>query len=305
MPPIVEKQLPPIRRATQSQGGSSPNSILSRVTPIGFDPNDGVRLLIYGQSGTGKTTVASTFPGPILWLISSGGDKPGELRSVDTPENRKRISKFILQSTNDFKELIGELKAIDAQGEKPYTTVVLDHASGFQDLVLKEVLGLSQLPAQKTWGMATQQNWGQVGVQCKELFRLFLSLGSNTVIIAQERVFNGSDEGDSSGVVRPTVGPNLSPSIAGWLTPSCDYIIQAHKRPRIITTQVDGPGGKKMTQTVKGKGVIYAARTGPDETYITKFRIPKGTKLPEYIEDPDYDQIIALIRGGHPLQQRS
>jgi len=30
---------------------------------------------------------------------------------------------------------------------------------------------------------------------------------------------------------------------------------------------------------------------------LTKFRIPKGSELPEYVEDPSYDKIKGLVYG--------
>src|SRR5271166_1439687 len=114
-----------------------------------WDQIDAVRMLLYGASGTGKTTLWATAPGPILAMICSGGSKPGELRSIDTPEYRKKITPVVVTNSDDFYGLVTEWSGT-------YKTVVLDHASGFADMKLKEILGLEQLPAQKGWGMATQ-----------------------------------------------------------------------------------------------------------------------------------------------------
>ena len=251
-----------------------------------WDLSDSIRMLLYGRSGTGKTTLWATFPKPILALICSGGNRPGELKSIDTPENRKMITARIIADTNEMREELGS-------GED-WGTVVLDHASGLQDLVLKEILGLSgNLPAQKSWGLATQQQYGQCSLQCKELFRSVLGLPCNVVIIAQERSFG---DGEASDSVSPTVGAALTPSVTGWLNSACDYVVQSYIRPKttIVTSKI---GGKDIKREQRAKGVEYCLRTEPHDVYQTKFRMPKGQPLPECITDPTYDKIKALIDG--------
>jgi hypothetical protein len=268
-------------------GRATTSSVLDRIQPIGFD-DDGLKVLLYGKSGSGKTTLWSTFPGPVLAMVCSGGKRPGELRSIDTAENRKKIKQVVLKSTDEVKTVLGH-----AASGGTYNTLVLDHASGLQDLTLKEILGLDELPAQKGWGLASQQQYGQSALMCKELFREMLSLPFNVVIVAQERVFG---DGDDSDVITPTVGAALSPSVTGWLGPACDYVVQTYLRAMVekVKTKV---GGKERVIERKGKGVEYCLRVGPHEVYQTKFRIPRGVRLPEMIVDPSYEKIVGLIRG--------
>jgi len=256
-----------------------------------WDLVDCVRMLLYGQSGTGKTTFAATFPGPIRWFICSGGDKPGELRSINTPEYRKKIHPTIIRNSDD-------LRASLESDTGEYATTVLDHASGLADLHLREVLGIDSLPAQKQWGIAQQQQWGEVALRCKECFRALLNLPGNVVIIAQERIFGGGDEQGVADSITPTVGAALIPSVTGWLNPACDYVVQTFKRPVMIEKAVS-IGGKKTVQRQRGKGVEYCLRTGPHDVMMTKFRLPKGSPLPEEIVDPDYSKVLAVIEGRY------
>jgi hypothetical protein len=175
-----------------------------------------------------------------------------------------------------------------------YKTVVLDHASGLQDMVLKEILGVDELPAQRSWGMAKQQDWGQCALMMKEILRALLSLRCNVVIVAQEREFNTETE---SELVMPYVASAMTPSVVGWLNPACDYICQTFIRPRMVEQKVLIAGKEQITRK-RGKGVEYCLRTAPHDVFTTKFRIPKGTRLPEAIVDPSYNKVIELIRGG-------
>lgn len=254
---------------------------------------DTLRVLLYGASGTGKTTCWASFPEKILAVICSGGNKPGELRSINTPENRARITPRIITDT-------GQLKSLLEQEAPGYATVVLDHASGLEDLVLKEILGLKELPAQKSWGIASQQQYGQCAQQCKEYIRTLLNLPGNVVIVAQERVFRGKDDGTADDVIKPTVGPGVMPSLASWLMPACDYVVQTFKRPK-ITQSTSTLQGRTVTVEKREKGVDYAIRTGPHDVFCTKFRVPKGMELPDHvvlgIEDSAYEKLMGLING--------
>ena len=252
-----------------------------------WDSTDGIKLLLYGESGTGKTTFWATFPGPIKVLVCSGGNKPGELRSIDTPEYRKKITPISISSYDQCREEI--------TNSEDFATVVLDHASGFADMVLGEIIG-KPVPAQKSWGLATQQQYGQMALQCKDVFREMLNLSGNVVIIAQQRTFGGKEDGGDPELMKPTVGAALTPSLTGWLNPACDYVIQMFKRPKMSKSTVT-VGGKSVVTTTRGKGVEYCARTEPHDVFMTKFRIPKGKTLPECIVDPDYDKLVRVIRG--------
>jgi hypothetical protein len=283
MPPLVRRTIP--RAPTPSQ---RPPSVIDRIKPIGFEEDHGIQILLYGRSGTGKTTLWSTFPGKILAIICSGGLQAGELRSVDTPENRDKIRQVVLENSGEIRDIV----AYAADPANEFKTIVLDHASGLQDLVLKEILGLTQLPAQMSWGLATQQQYGQCTLQCKELLRALLGLKANIVIVAQEREFGG---GEGQELIKPTVGAGLTPSLTGWLNTAVDYIGQTYIRGKVEMRKQKALG-REVEQAVRVKGVDYVLRALPDEVYTTKFRMPKGRQIDDIV-DPTYDKIISLIRG--------
>lgn len=259
---------------------------------------DRITMLVYGESGSGKTTFVGTFPGKILWLVCSGGNRPEELKSIDTPANRKRIRPVVIDSTDKFRE------EVERAADGRYDTVVLDHVTGFSDLVIKELLGLDRVPVSKakaagkgeSWSLVSQQQYGQLAVIAKEAFRDMLNLPGNVVFIAQERAFNVKDDGGVD-VLKPTVGAALTPSLAGWLNPACSYVGQMFKRPRMEEKVREGTNGKQVVTLVRGRGVEYCLRTEPHDVYMTKFRRPGGKDLPEVIVNPTYDKVKALIDG--------
>lgn len=274
------RSLPPARRE-----GASPASA--------WDLASHLRVLVYGRSGAGKTTFWGTFPGRVLALICSGSSRPGELRSIDTPGNRERIDARVIRSVAECRGLV------DEAGGGGYGTIVLDHASGLQDMALKEVLGLEELPAQKVWGMARQQDYGQSTLQCKEFLRALLNVPANVVIVAQERSFGGSEDGAVGGgeVLAPTIGPSVTPSLASWLCPACDYVLHAFLRPRMerVMRKV---AGKDVVSEERGRGVEHCLRLREHDLYMTKFRAVRGREVPEVMVDPSYAKLMEALGEG-------
>lgn len=279
--PTVSKQSAP-----SNHRQSTPKPSVS-TSSSAWDLIDSLRVLVYGESGTGKTTFWATFPGPILALICSGGNKPGELRSIDTPEYRKKITAKVIRSTDDFKHEVAQA------GE--YATVVLDHISGLQDLDLKEVLGIDEIPLTKNWGMAAQDQYGQASRHTIEYCQALLNLPGNVIIIGQEKIFKPRNE-TGSDIVKPVVGASVMPSVHSWLAPSCDYVFQTFKRQKVKKENQNG-----VMIEVPQRGVDYCLRTEEHEIYLTKFRIPKSQKskrpLPDVIVDPSYEKLMKVIKG--------
>ncbi len=284
--PRVTKQTTK-KKTSKTKSNSKSSLLLDQAESIEQEER-GIKVNLYGRSGTGKTTLWATFPKPILSLVCSGAKDPGELLSIDTPEYRKTIKRFVITESSQVTQLAEENEETGR-----YTTIVLDHATSLQDLILKEILELDELPAQFSWGLASQAQYGQVALQMKTRLRSILNLSCNVVIVAQEREFGNGEE---ESIVLPYIASALSPSVVGWLNPACDYIFETFIRNEIIKKKVK-VGSKTRVRETKGKKKEFCIRTAPDEIYTTKFRVPKGRELPDVVVDPDYEKIMNLIRG--------
>lgn len=277
-----------VKVVRQKPGGKKPvkktSSVLDRITPVG-EYTPALRMNIYGRGKTGKTRFVCTWAKPMLLI---GCNENGTL-SVSTV---KGVDFVNIQRTHELEELIELLK------EGKYKSVGLDHGGGLQDIVMQEVLGLEDIPVQKSWGMATRDDWSVCGVQTKERMRMLLSLAEthnvNVGIIAHERNFK--DEGDSS-VIFPTVGAALQPSVTNWLNGACDYLCQTFIREQEITTKKQV--GKIIKTTVKKTDKKeFCLRIGPHPVYMTGFRSAPEVVLPEVLVDPTYDKVMKLVKGN-------
>jgi hypothetical protein len=254
------------------------------------------RILLYGQSRTGKTTDWASFPGPILALVCSSGTRPGELRSINTPENRKKIDARIVDSTT-------QLKKITAEEANSFETVVLDHVGGLQDLCLKEILGLPEVPVQRPIIADNKKTWGEVAGDFKECIRGLLNIRGHLVVVGHERVFKGDDDGMAADIIAPVVNVEVTPAICRWLNKEFDYVCQKFIRPKMIEQTIT-QNGKEVKIKKRGRGVEFCYRVGHSDLFYTKFRmtLDKALKLPEVITidktDSAYVKIKALIDGA-------
>lgn len=250
-------------------------------------PVEGMKVCLYGRGKTGKTTLACSFPKPLLIVGTEDGTK--SVRSV------KNCFFHLLENSSQVDQLVPIIK-------EEYKTIVLDTAGGLQDMILKEILGLDDVPIEKSWGIAGREQWQICGAQTKERLRSLLNLanshtGINVVVIAHERNFN--DEGSGSELLTPTVGAALTPSVTGWLNGACDYICQTFIREQTVkkNMKVGNKEGAQLTQRT-GKAE-YCLRVGPHPIYMTGFRrVRRGEMMPELIVDPSYEKIMEVIEGN-------
>lgn len=287
MPKVEQTKVKPKLKKSKGDAWDS----LEKLTA---DQTGGLKMLIYGRSGTGKTTFWGTFPGPILVLVCSGGLKSGECLSLKDKKllAKKDIYVHYIKNATEIEEFVDKQAATNR-----FKTVVIDHVTGLQDRVLAEILDIDELPVQKAWGTASQQDYQRCTAQCKEHFKRMLNLDCNVVFIAQERDFNNDEESRSDGI-QPYVAAALTPSLVGWLNPACDYIVQTLIRPKMVEKKIK-LGSKVSTKLVRAEGEVeYVAHIAPHDIVTTKFRVPKGHKMPKYIVDPSYDKVMALLNGS-------
>lgn len=241
--------------------------------------------LVYGRSGTGKTTLAASFPKPILLIdIKDEGDE-----SVSDVEG---VDIFEPASLEEFEAAYWWLKH-DKKGQR-YKTVVIDTLTQLQLLVLESIgdgKSKAKLRGQKaigSWGTMTKQDWGKASEIMKTQIMNFRGLPSHTVFIAQEKMVD-PDEGHDDGVqdiMSPEVGPAMMKSVAGLACSASSFIGHTFIRSRVVK--------KKLR---KQRIAEYCMRVGPNPVYITKTRKPKGIEMPDFVVNPTYDSIRNLTKG--------
>jgi DNA polymerase III delta prime subunit len=243
--------------------------------------------LIYGPSGTGKTTLAATFPGPIAFgdFRDKGTDSIREVPGVEVfPINDwEDVETFYQQAKGGMLE--------DSNGKtfKP-RTIVIDTVTNMQQMAIEEVLANKKKKSNKAagdWGSMTKQEWGEVASLMKQWTALYAALPMETVFLGQQRVFN---DGTADSELAPEVGARLSPSVKDALNAAADVIGSTFIMRKQKIKEIKG-------KKVRSERSVYCLRVGPNPVYITKIRKPKSVEVPALIEDPEYADIIAVIQG--------
>lgn len=279
-----------IRKTTAKTGRTQQRKLPElEVEDIDEEDGEGYSFVLYGRSGTGKTTVAASWPGPILYLdVSDRGAK--SIRDV------KGIKKRRIASFEDFEETYWWLK----ENPERYRTIIVDTVSQLQRIVVQEKTDAKGKKGRAAgdWGTLTQRDWGDISALLKEWitnYRDLVDLGMDVVFIAQDRTFNAGEDEDLDEQLAPEVGPGLSPATAKALNAAVDFIGNTFIRTRIVKAK-PAPG-KKVARGPDTEVIEYCMRVGPNSLYVTKVRKPKSIEAPAVIVDPDYDEIMAIIEG--------
>lgn len=272
------------------------SSVIDRAVPIAEYEDPGFKINLYGRNGTGKTTLACTFPKPLLLMGFEDGTK-----SVRRVKGVKflRVQATAQEIKADNEVCLEDLPELAKDTPERYRTVVLDTATSLQDLVLQEISGLDKVPVQSAWGAVTMDQYRTRSEKTREFMRLFLDLPMHVVVLAQEKDHSQKKEegGGDSELIQPFMASALGITTCGWLHDNCDYICQTLIREEYKQKTVKISDKMKTIQRKTGK-VEYCLRTLPHPIYASKLRVPRGIEIPDVIVDPDFGKIMELIQGG-------
>lgn len=147
----------------------------------------GWKILVYGDSGSGKTYFAGTFPDPLFLDLEDG------MRSLlQLNRNIKRYPKnpaAVITEISQVKQFYDIVRAIKP-AEAPFKTIVIDSMNELQILVMEQSIKSNQ--ANRIYDdQPTQGDYGKLARDMQVLVRMFLKLPYNIIFIAgcKEREF--------------------------------------------------------------------------------------------------------------------
>lgn len=136
----------------------------------GFNP-DRVRMMVYGESGIGKTRFASTWPNVLFLDIDDG------MASVTEPVDRIFIE--------EWDQMWDAFMYLSEEPDHGYTTVVVDSLNEAQVLALQHTV--REYPGMRRAydSLASQSDYGKMLADFDSMARYFKSLPIHLVLIGQ------------------------------------------------------------------------------------------------------------------------
>jgi len=196
-----------------------------------------VTILLYGQSGVGKTFLAAQTPGP-LFLTCDTGQYGGVLSARQFKPKYVKISSY-----SQFQCL---LPFLEKDAGKEFKTLILDSSTSFQKIIMKSILSLTSRE------IARFEDWNLCVERMRTAVNFLGALNSHLIITATEQLIRDELLGKLIG------GPNLPGKLAQELPAAVDIALHLYTR-----TGFDKSGRKTVT---------YLMSSAPDEIWVGKDR---------------------------------
>lgn len=223
--------------------------------------NDNFNMLIYGDSGVGKTTLAgsaSVVPelSPVLFIDVEGG-------TMSLAHSYPDVEAIRITSLAELQKLYNELH----KGEHGYRTIVIDSLTEIQKMSMNAIMrkARSDNPDIDP-DMPQVQHWGKNLSQTRTTVRAWRDLPVNVIFTA---LVDSEKDNRGKTVMRPSLTGKAKGEIPGFVDIVLYYYIRVDKE--------------------RTKRLLLAAQT---DTVIVKDR---SGKLPQLLEEPTMADIYSAI----------
>lgn len=156
-----------------------PNELVANTT---------IKMLIYGQPGMGKSTLALSSPDPVLFDFDGGVNRVNKAFQCPTLQ---------VQNWEQVNDAIEELKS----GELSYKTIVIDTAGKMLDY-MSDYIMRNDSKMKTRDGSLQLKGYGVRKTMFIEFLKKVTLMGKNIVFVAHER----EDKDGDTRIVRPDMG---------------------------------------------------------------------------------------------------
>ena len=231
----------------------------------------GMKILLYGPSGTGKTELSSTFPNPHFVDLDNGmlslAGKDIKYVTISSRETTDpdflAIPKGDVYAKRDAYTKAVKLIEYWANNLKAGDTLIVDSFSFLNEYAVDYVLRLANQATPRI------QDWGAAQGMLINILEQINDVECNVIIVAHNQFVKDEQSGFVSW---------LPDTIGKLATKISVYFDEVY-----LTGVERGKGGER-------EKIIYYIETVPTRATTAKSRL----KLPNRIDDPTYEKLIKL-----------
>lgn len=164
--------------------------------------NAPIKILLYADSGIGKTTLAVTAPKPIVILT--------ELQAI--PSINLSNPDAAIVHCSSLQEVRNVLSFIKTKNDNQFETLVIDSLTETQRMIKDEIISTKDADKRDNFSM---RDWGILADKTRSLIRLLRDLPINVVCTAL--MDNATDDDGSKRILYPKFeGQRTGKEIAQW-----------------------------------------------------------------------------------------
>lgn len=241
-------------------------SLIRKPAELTIQPK--IKMLVYGQAGIGKSTIALSAPAPLLFDFDNGINRVNYAHVKDTVQ------------INNYTDM---LEVINQEDLSPYETLIIDTGGKCLDKMAEYIISKNPKMG-KANGSLTLQGYGERKMEFSALCKLIASKNKHVIFVAHRQT---QQDGDDIRYVPLFGGSNYDS-----LVTELDLVgyMEANGRKRTITfdptSRSDGkntcnmPAAMEIPTIVDEKGNAIA-----NNDFITKkVIVPYIERLKERVE---------------------
>lgn len=276
-----------IKRDTSSSNRKSTSYTpgMIRITPMTELSVEGMKILIYGASKTGKTTLCGSHPGRKLCIVPEH-----EVRGLKSLQDvQSEVDLCVLEDPYDLEKVLDSLEENDpyADGGLKF----LDNLDALYQQLMANVIGLSST-ADLLEVVPDKDDYNKVAAALKNFCLKLCRLKGDVALIGQERTYNTTDQGEG---LQPFIGTGPTDAIKRFTDPLVDYIVRTFIDEHDVLVKYKDARGKVREKVKSQKD--YALLTGPHPIYKTGFRKPRSGIIPDVVYDPTFEKLKKIADG--------
>lgn len=164
-----------------------------------------IKALIYGNPGTGKTCFAAGFPGPIMYLDFDNKVNSAARFYSEDKERLEQIDVEVLSASLSVRPMdllnakIDMLRKMQATGEYPYKTLVVDSITTFSSAMLGHIIQSNPGVKGRVTAQGTMPDKPHYGILLREFERVIgglLTLDMNVLMLGHITVYKNEATGE-------------------------------------------------------------------------------------------------------------